>query len=155
MIIIQGGQTGVDRGAADAAAALGLMYGGAAPKGFKAEDGTIPEPYAEHMVETSFGYKERTRANVAEAEAVLIVYHRKLGGGSLLTYEFARSMKRPVLAVDPGPLGFEMGAGLVKGWWLALTTQLGLERLMVAGPRASKWPDGQTLARQLLIRALR
>ena len=40
--IVSGGQTGVDRGALEAAMALGLDFGGWAPHGWIAEDGTIP-----------------------------------------------------------------------------------------------------------------
>ena len=40
--IVSGGQTGVDRGALEAAVALGLDFGGWAPHGWIAEDGTIP-----------------------------------------------------------------------------------------------------------------
>ena len=39
--IVSGGQTGVDRGALDAAIALGIPHGGWCPKGRKAEDGPI------------------------------------------------------------------------------------------------------------------
>ncbi len=40
--IVSGGQTGVDRGALDAALALGVTCGGWCPSGRTAEDGTMP-----------------------------------------------------------------------------------------------------------------
>ena len=40
--IISGGQTGVDRGAIEAALELGFPYGGLIPKGRLAEDGIVP-----------------------------------------------------------------------------------------------------------------
>ena len=43
--IISGGQTGVDRGALDAAIAWGVEHGGWCPKGRLAEDGRIPARY--------------------------------------------------------------------------------------------------------------
>lgn len=43
LTIVSGGQTGVDRGAFETAIRLGLDFGGWAPKGFRAEDGRIPE----------------------------------------------------------------------------------------------------------------
>ena len=49
--IVSGGQTGVDRGALEAAVALGLEFGGWAPHGWIAEDGTIPAQYREKMQE--------------------------------------------------------------------------------------------------------
>ena len=48
--IISGGQTGVDRGALDAAMALGIAHGGWCPKGRRAEDGPIAEKY--QLIET-------------------------------------------------------------------------------------------------------
>ena len=70
--IVSGGQTGVDRGALEAAVALGLEFGGWAPHGWIAEDGTVPEQYRERMQEhPSMGgrardYRERTKANVRD-----------------------------------------------------------------------------------------
>ena len=49
--IVSGGQTGVDRGALEAAVALGLEFGGWAPHGWIAEDGTIPAEYQVKMKE--------------------------------------------------------------------------------------------------------
>lgn len=43
--IISGGQTGVDRGALEAAIALGILHGGYCPRGRRAEDGVIPDRY--------------------------------------------------------------------------------------------------------------
>ena len=43
--IISGGQTGVDRGAIEAALELGIPYGGLIPKGRLAEDGAVPEKF--------------------------------------------------------------------------------------------------------------
>jgi hypothetical protein len=43
--IVSGGQTGVDRGARDAALAVGFACGGWCPEGRKAADGVIGEKY--------------------------------------------------------------------------------------------------------------
>ena len=43
--IISGGQTGVDRGALDAALDLGVPCGGWCPEDRMAEDGRIPDKY--------------------------------------------------------------------------------------------------------------
>ena len=62
--LISGGQTGVDRGALDAALARGFPCGGACPRGRRSEDGAIPDRYP--VIElASSNYLVRTRRNVA------------------------------------------------------------------------------------------
>ena len=45
LMIISGGQTGVDRAALDIAIELGMPHGGYCPKGRRAEDGIISSKY--------------------------------------------------------------------------------------------------------------
>jgi hypothetical protein len=60
--IISGAQTGIDRGALDAALALGFPCGGACPQDRVAEDGRIPDRYP--VVEMDAGkYRARTIQN--------------------------------------------------------------------------------------------
>ncbi|MBR4259250.1 MAG: hypothetical protein IKQ17_09475, partial [Kiritimatiellae bacterium] len=99
--IVSGGQTGVDRGALEAAVALGLEFGGWAPHGWIAEDGTVPEQYRERMQEhPSMGgrardYRERTKANVRDSHATLILVDSlPLSGGTKLTENTAVAMMR-------------------------------------------------------------
>ena len=79
--IVSGRQTGVDQGALEAAAQLGLEYGGWAPHGWLAEKplGVIPEVYRSAMREyadlgsNAANYRERTKANVRDSHATLIL----------------------------------------------------------------------------------
>lgn len=72
--VISGGQTGVDRAALDVALELGLPCGGWCPAGRRAEDGPIPARYP--LTETAGAdYVERTRRNVVEADATLVLCH--------------------------------------------------------------------------------
>jgi len=60
--IISGAQTGIDRGALDAALALGFPCGGACPQDRVAEDGRTPDRYP--VVEMDAGkYRARTIQN--------------------------------------------------------------------------------------------
>ena len=88
--IVSGGQTGVDRGALQAAMDLVLDWGGWAPKGWRAENGTIPPLYREKMLEhASANYLGRTRRNVVDSHATLIVTNAyPLSGGTLKTRLF-------------------------------------------------------------------
>ena len=88
--IVSGGQTGVDQGALEAALDLGLVWGGWVPKGWRAENGTVPERFRARMQEhASTNYIVRTRQNVADSHATLILTDTyPLNGGTLRTRDF-------------------------------------------------------------------
>jgi hypothetical protein len=138
--VVSGGQTGVDRGALDAALALGLSVGGWCPQGRRAEDGEIPARYP--LVETSStAYPVRTRMNVHDSDATLILTLGALDSGSKLTADIARREGKPFLVVQ-----LDAADALEKARaWLA---QVKPQVLNVAGPRASKQPGvyGRTFA---------
>ena len=86
--IISGGQTGVDRGALDAALAAGFSCGGWCPQGKRAEDGKIPDRYP--LEETrSAHYLDRTHRNVEDSDGTLIIARVPLLGGTRATARFA------------------------------------------------------------------
>ena len=140
--IISGGQTGVDRAALDAAIAAGLPQGGACPAGRLAEDGTIDTRY--RLVETrSANPASRTRMNVRESDATLIITPTVPDGGTRLTVRHAAKLGRPCLVVDPAD---DSAAGEVLAWLRAGDIRI----LNVAGPRESKSPGVYGRALRLL-----
>ena len=130
--IVSGGQTGADRAALDWAIANNIPHGGWCPAGRMAEDGTVPERYAlTEMLDG--GYLKRTRANVKNSDATLIVtLGANLSGGSLNTSEIAKELKKPWLHMHPG-LDWKLR---LENWLQGVPTQT----LNVAGPRASNEP---------------
>ena len=135
--IVSGGQTGVDRGALDAAITLGLEHGGWCPQGRRAEDGSIPAEY--QMRETaSQQYPVRTRKNVADSDGTLLLYRARLQAGTELTYRCAQELDKPFLLVD---LEAVPEASFVVDW----VRDAQIETLNVAGPRESSAPG---IARQ-------
>jgi hypothetical protein len=64
--IVSGGQSGVDRGALDAALAAGFPCGGWCPADRCAEDGPIPARYPLNSLARG-GYRERARQNVLDS----------------------------------------------------------------------------------------
>ena len=97
--IISGGQTGVDRAALDFAIARQIPHGGWCPAGRRAADGVLDTRY--QLVETeSSGYRQRTKHNVRDADATLIIYRGRLEGGSLLTRDLATGHGKPLLLCD-------------------------------------------------------
>jgi predicted Rossmann-fold nucleotide-binding protein len=130
--VISGGQTGVDRGALDAALLAGIPVGGCCTKGRKAEDGPIPDRYPLTEL-SSDNYRVRTEQNVKDADATLVLTVGTLTGGTALTIQLARRHGKPYLveALDgePDPVA------LVK-WLVAHEVKV----LNVAGPRESRRP---------------
>lgn len=130
--IVSGGQTGVDRGALDAAIALQLEHGGWCPRGRQAEDGRIPEMY--QLRETdALEYSVRTERNVIDSCGTLLLFRDRLQRGTLLTYRMAQKHKRPALRVR---LDLPLDVGLIQSWIIEHAIRV----LNVAGPRASSVP---------------
>jgi hypothetical protein len=145
--VISGGQTGVDRGALDAALEAGVPVGGWCPYGRIAEDGRISDRYPLSETESS-DPAERTRLNVRDSHATLIISPGVPRGGTGLAAATARALGRPLLVVHSSDADTAEGAAR----WLA---DLGTETLNVAGPRASEWPEGYGVARSVVTDVLR
>ncbi|MBL4622820.1 MAG: putative molybdenum carrier protein [Immundisolibacteraceae bacterium] len=140
--IISGGQTGVDRGALDAALALEFNCGGQCPKGRLAEDGPIDPKYPLDESASS-RYQDRTEQNVIDSDATLIISGGRIEGGTRLTMELALKHDKPCLITDlrrPTPIK-QLASELAA---------LKIEILNIAGPRESKQP-GVARQAQILI----
>jgi hypothetical protein len=144
MRIISGGQTGVDRGALDAAIELGIPHGGWCPRGRLAEDGRIPDRYELRQCDSA-EYPARTERNVLDSDATLILCRGRPCGGTELTRRLARQHRRPCLVVD---LDAVADAAEVCRWM----KEQRIETLNVAGPRESQSPGVESLARTFMVR---
>jgi hypothetical protein len=140
--IVSGGQTGVDRAGLELAILLGIEHGGWCPLGRLAEDGTIPSRY-ELTENDSRDYKVRTRQNVIDSDATLILYASRLSGGTLLTKRIAQELERPCLCVrlDAGAIA------KIAEWLNALKPKV----LNIAGPRQSSAPGIDSQALDVLL----
>jgi len=147
--IVSGGQTGVDRGALDAALTAGAPCGGWCPAGRIAEDGRIPAHYPLQDLPGA-GYRERTLRNVQDSDATLIIYYVEPEGGTRQTLEFCIECGKPQLLIDAATLSAEEAARQVE----AFVRERDIRTLNVAGPRASKQPFAHAYARQALSQAL-
>lgn len=154
--IVSGGQTGVDRGALQAAMDLGLDWGGWAPKGWVSEDGAIPALYRVRMREhASPNYLGRTRRNVMDSHATLIIANSlPLSGGTQKTRFLCQEASRPHFVVS---LGDAAAVEKVRKWlgqFFAAAHPAPFV-LNVAGPRQSKSGGIQKRARRFLAEVLK
>lgn len=146
--IVSGGQTGVDRGALDAAITLGIPHGGWCPLGRLAEDGTIPTKYKLHET-TSPEYPVRTEQNVIDSDGTLILYRHRLFGGTYLTRRLCRKHRRPVISVDLNA-DDDQDVQRVRQWLQGYEIRV----LNLAGPRESSSPGIARETKQFLCRLL-
>lgn len=172
--IVHGGQTGVDRGAHVAAIDNGWLVAGFMPRGARDEFGKIPADVARSLREhESQNYAARTEANVADAHALLVIVpdaeDPRCTPGTKKTLEIAAARRLPRLIVDPRS---NAAATDVVRWIRMLSrggAQLTLDRrgefgirelpsvdenlrLLVAGPRESKWSGARVETAGLLRR---
>lgn len=143
--LISGGQTGVDRGALDAALEKGWPCGGTCPKGRLDEQGRIPERYPLDEAESA-RWDVRTRINVVRADATLILVRElPLTGGTRLTKQLAEELGKPCLvACAPWDVA------VILQWLVSVEPRV----LNVAGPRESGAPGIGRAAKSLILKIL-
>src|SRR5271170_3703504 len=109
MMLISGGQSGVDRAVLDVAVERGIAYGGWCPNGGWAED--FPEPpgllakYPKLKETPLADPAQRTEWNVRDADACAIVVDAGGAGiskGTALARELAHRYRKPLLVVSLG-----------------------------------------------------
>jgi len=143
--IVSGGQSGVDRGALDAALAAGWPCGGWCPAGRAAEDGVIPARYP--LVETDTADPDaRTRRNVEDSDGTLILCHKELSGGTRLTARICEALDRPCLVVAATRCSIPEAATRTREF----LARHRIAVLNVAGPRESGWPGAGEYARSVI-----
>lgn len=147
--IVSGGQTGADRAALDVGLDLGLEVSGWCPRGRRAEDGPIPERYPLQELDSK-SYAARTKKNVEDSDATLIITYGEPGAGSQLTIDHAARLGRPHLHLEIEDLVDEDAAREVRAWLDRARPGI----LNVAGSRESTDPGIARRVRHLLAAAL-
>ncbi|WP_312775584.1 putative molybdenum carrier protein [Corynebacterium variabile] len=154
--IRSGGQTGVDRGALDAARAAGVPIEGWCPAEGWAEDrpeapGLLAD-YPELRETPSPEPAQRTEWNVRDSDVTLIISPDTEPGsstgspGTALTKDLASSLSRPVRTVGKGDI-----EDIVE-WLRNQGTELTVN---IAGPRESEWPGAYEASYRIVSGLLR
>jgi hypothetical protein len=147
-VIVSGGQTGVDRAALDAAIELGIPHDGWCPLGRRAEDGRLPERYLLRETDSP-RYDVRTRQNVLDSDATLVLFRGTLSGGTELTYRLALREGKVCLAVDLGSsIEATPDPASTRDW----IVRHRVRRLNVAGSRESQRRGIYALAKAYLTK---
>ena len=144
-MVVSGGQTGVDRAALDWACNHRIPHGGWCPQGRRASDGPLSVKYQLRETESA-GYRQRTKLNVQDSDATLILNLGELDGGTLQTQQFAERMGKSHLVVQLDQCAPDESAGRITEWLIAGR----FSTLNVAGPREEKRPGIYALTLSVL-----
>lgn len=149
-VIVHSGQTGVERGAHDGAVAAGLEVTGFMASNRRDELGPVPPHVSAHLTPSvEAGPRSAVKANLAIADAVLLVVPDADRAEQFAAIDWilrgVRSLRLPILTCDA-----HTSVQRVLGWSsLARGDRVDL-RLLVTGPRATRWPSGEGVARRLV-----
>ena len=142
LVVVSGGQTGVDRAALDWALHNKISCGGWCPKGRTAEDGLIADRYP--LRETwSPEYDVRTEYNVRDSSGTMIIYRTMMSPGTRLTRNFCIYYQKPFLEID---LAQDQEPEDMAMW----IQDQDIETLNIAGPRESQSPGIYIATMELL-----
>jgi hypothetical protein len=150
LVIVHSGQTGVERGAHEGAHSSGLSVAGFMNRNRRDELGPIPDEIAVKLTaHHSAGSRAALCANLLTASGLLVVAPdaRRPQGIPALVWivKAARRMNLPLLVCDARtPLDD------IASWTRTLQADNGTQRLVVTGPRWSRWTDGDSVARRLV-----
>jgi Circularly permutated YpsA SLOG family len=155
MILISGGQSGVDRAVLDVAIARGIDYAGWCPLGGSAED--FPEApgvlahYPKLKATPLADPAQRTEWNVRDADACLIVFAAggiDISRGTALAQEVAHNYRKPLFVADLAAPDILRDASL---WLRVQEARHGANlKLAIGGPRESEAPGIYAQARAFI-----
>ena len=164
--IVHGGQTGVDRGGHEGAIANDWRVSGYMPSDARDELGPIPADVAKFLVpHDSADYGARTAANVQSSNAALIMVRDandpRVTPGTTKTIDLAARRGILYKIVDPTTDAAQIARWIWSDLLMKQTLLLPLDglkpnpapmRLLVAGPRESKWRGARAETAAFLAR---
>ena len=146
VVILHSGQTGVERGAYRAAVEHGLRIGGFCTNDSRDEMGIIPADVLATLTPCAErGPRQAVRANIVAATAAMIVVPQILDVRTVTGIAEAQTLIRsrglPMLVCDPLTNEDDV---------LAFMRGVGHGKVVVFGPRATRWKEGEIVTRRLI-----
>lgn len=150
LIVLHSGQTGVERGAHRAAVAAGIEVAGFMSIDRRDELGAIPPDVARYLTPCfDRGPRPAVRSNVALASGVVIVVpdrrHVEKVTAMNAVLGAVRRAGVPWTACD-----LSSDCDAVSRFARGLQATSGSVRLLVTGPRGTRWLEGESLAHRLV-----
>ncbi|MGE0398111.1 MAG: putative molybdenum carrier protein [Kofleriaceae bacterium] len=150
LFIIHSGQTGVERGAHDAAQMCGVGIAGFMPRDRRDELGPLPSNVAARLTWFSEkGQRPAIRANLTIASAALLVVPDAARAEQFpalgWVIQSVRASRLPLMVCDPST-----SVADVSAWFADTPRTCGSRRLAVIGPRATRWQQGEVIARRIV-----
>jgi hypothetical protein len=163
--IVSGGQTGVDRGALEAALEFqrtthkssdddsdtgrrSIEIGGWCPKGRRAEDGVISDKYPLIETELSTEYHVRTEWNVRDSDGTCILIQAAcMDAGTRLTLDLTEKYRKPCLVSHMSDAYCVQN---IHNWIISNQIRV----LNIAGPRESSCPGIGIVAKAVISELL-
>lgn len=142
MKIISGGQSGVDRAALDFCLENTIPCGGWCPKGRMAEDGIIANIYPLKETRTA-NYQERTRLNIIDSDASLLLYNSKMDKGTHYSLDTIRKFDKLYFQYD---FSIENDPIIVSNW----LKDNNISIINIVGPRESENPGIYVMVKSFL-----
>ena len=150
LVIVHAGQTGVERGACRAAQTAGFRIAGYMPLDQRDELGLIPADVAAPLTpHTARGRRVAVYANLQLASAVLVVVPDAATPDAFTAMtpflQHVRGARLPMFVAD--------GATAIPAfvtWAQTVPEVAGSVTLLVTGPRATRWQDGESVTRRLV-----
>lgn len=153
-VIVHSGQTGVERGAHEGAIAAGFNVMGFMAASRRDELGKVPARVSAHLTPTLHaGPRAAIRANFSIADGVVVVVPEaenvtKFPAMGWIVSD-VRTLRLPIFVADHKTVGHDVSA-----WAAAVRETTADFRLLVTGPRETRWQSGEQVARRL-VRSLR
>lgn len=150
LVIIHSGQTGVERGAHRAAVSHGISIAGFMPLDKRDELGPVPPEIADVLTPCfDRGPRQAVKANIALASGVLLLVpdaaHPTKFTAVAAVMQALRSARTASMICDP-----QTNLDDIVQWVRRLPETSGSVRVFITGLRATRWAEGEALARRVV-----